>query len=51
MAQYKKRMVHWVANESRLAHVDLELGPDEKRIIVVFQDESCFHANEYKYDA
>ena len=51
MAQYEKRMVHWVANESRLAHVDPELGPDEKRIITVFQDESCFHTNEYKHDA
>jgi hypothetical protein len=51
MAQYDKRMVHWVANETGLARVDPELGPDEKRIIAVFQDESCFHANEYKHDA
>ena len=51
MAQYEKRIVHWVANKSGLARVDPELGPDEKRIIAVFQDESCFHANEYKHDA
>ena len=51
MAQYEKRMVHWVVNESRLVCVDLELRPDKKRIITVFQDESCFHTNEYKHNA
>jgi hypothetical protein len=50
MAQLEKRMVHWVANGSELVHVDLKLGPDEKRVITVFQDESCFHVNEYKRD-
>jgi len=36
MAQLEKRMVHWVANGSELVCVNLELGPDEKRVIVVF---------------
>ena len=50
MAQLEKWMVHWVANGSELVRVDPELGPDKNRVIVVFQDESCFHINEYKYD-
>jgi hypothetical protein len=31
--------------------VDPDLGPNEKRVIAVFQDESSFHVNEYKQDA
>jgi hypothetical protein len=50
MAQLEKWMVHWVMNGSKLVRVDPKLGPDEKRVIVVFQDESCFHVNEYKHD-
>ena len=50
MAQLEKWMVHWVANRSELVCVDPELGPDENRVIAVFQDESCFHVNEYKCD-
>jgi hypothetical protein len=50
MAQLEKRMVHWVVNRSELVHVNLELGPDKKRVIMVFQDESCFYVNEYKCD-
>jgi hypothetical protein len=48
MAQYEKRMVHWVADGPNLVHIDPKLGPDNKRVITVFQDESCFHVNEYK---
>ena len=48
MAQYEKRMVHWVADGANLVRVDPKLGPDDKRVIAVFQDESCFHVNEYK---
>ena len=51
MALYKKNMVQWVTNGSnlsKLVHVDPKLGPDDKRVIVVFQDESFFHINEYK---
>ena len=51
MAQYEKKMVHWIADGPDLVHVDPKLGPDNKRIIAVFQDESCFHVNEYKSDA
>jgi len=36
MAQLEKQMVHWIANRSKLVHVDLELGPDENRVITVF---------------
>ena len=50
MASFERRMVHWEANESGLEHVEPKLGPDEKRIIAIFQDESSFHANEYKQD-
>ena len=50
MAQYEERMVHWVADGPDLVRVDPKLGPDDKRIIAVFQDESCFHVNEYKAD-
>ena len=48
MAQYEKRMVHWVADRTNLVHIDPKLGPDNKRVITVFQDKSCFHMNEYK---
>ena len=47
MAQYEERMVHWVADGPNLVCIDLKLGPDDKRIITVFQDKSCFHVNEY----
>ena len=50
MASFERRMVRWEANESGLEHVEPKLGPDEKRIITIFQDESLFHANEYKQD-
>jgi len=48
MAQYQKKMVQWLPEGSGLVRVDPILGPGEKRIIAVFQDESTFHANEYK---
>jgi hypothetical protein len=48
MALHEKKMVQWVANESGLVCVEPDLGLDEKRVIAVFQDESSFHANEYK---
>jgi hypothetical protein len=51
MAQCEEKMVHWIADGPDLVHVDPKLGPDNKRIIAVFQDESCFHVNEYKSDA
>jgi hypothetical protein len=48
MALHEKKMVQWVVNESRLVRIEPDLGPDEKRVIAIFQDESSFHANEYK---
>ena len=36
MAQYEKRMVHRVADGPNLVHIDLKLGPDDKRVIAVF---------------
>ena len=50
MALHTRRMVTWEPSESKsdLVRVDPDLGPGEKRVIAVFQDESSFHANEYK---
>lgn len=48
MESYQGRMAKWEPQESQLVRIDPVLGPGEKRIIVVFQDESCFHVNEYK---
>jgi hypothetical protein len=51
MALYKKNMVQWVVNGSnsaKLMHIDPKLGLDDKRVIMVFQDKSSFHINEYK---
>lgn len=51
MALHEKKMVQWVVNESNpseLVRVDPKLGPGDKRVIAVFQDESSFHVNEYK---
>jgi hypothetical protein len=51
MALHEKRMVEWIANGSELERVEPKLGPDERRVIAVFQDESAFHVNEYKAEA
>ena len=48
MVKFKKRMVRWEFKDSELEHIEPQLGPGEKRVIAVFQDESLFHANEYK---
>jgi hypothetical protein len=48
MAEYEKAMVKWNLVNSELKREDPILGPGEKRIVPVFQDESSFHANEYK---
>jgi len=48
MAQYQKKMVQWLPEGSGLVRVDPILGPGEKWVIAVFQDESTFHVNEYK---
>jgi len=59
MASLEKRMVQWDVKESEggntgkreLKHTDPRLGPGEKRIIPIFQDESSFHVNKYKSSA
>jgi len=48
MEKYWAKMAIWEMKESKLVQIDPVLGPGEKRIIVLFQDESSFHANEYK---
>ena len=51
MQELEKRMTHWLPQaegSSELVRVDPKLGPGEKRVIAVFQDESSFHANEYR---
>jgi hypothetical protein len=56
MASLDRRMVHWDveeseggnANKRELKRTDLRLGPGEKRIVPIYQDESSFHVNEYK---
>ena len=50
MALHARKMVQWKPSESgsELMRIDPDLGPGEKRVIAVFQDESSFHANEYK---
>jgi len=48
MASFKRRIVCWEFNDSKLKHVEPQLGPGKKRVIAIFQDESSFHMNEYK---
>lgn len=48
MAEYEQHMVKWLPDGPELRHVDLILHPGEQRIVPIFQDESSFHANEYK---
>ncbi|KAI0357255.1 hypothetical protein OH77DRAFT_1422815 [Trametes cingulata] len=50
MAQYERCMVQWIPDETgeKLVPVEPTLEPGEKKIIAIFQDESSFHAGEYK---
>jgi len=48
MEKYWAKMTIWEIKESELVRIDPVLGPGEKRIIALFQDESSFHANKYK---
>ena len=51
MVSFERRMVQWKPEGPGLVCVKPGLGPGEKRIIAVFQDESCFHANDNKQNA
>ena len=46
MAKYERLMAHWIPEGDKLVRVDPVLEPGEKRIIALFQDESCFHVND-----
>ena len=48
MASYEQHMVQWRSEGSGFEHIKPDLGPDEQRVIAVFQDESCFHVNDNK---
>jgi hypothetical protein len=48
MASYERCMVQWKPEGAGLIHIEPDLGPDEKRVIAVFQDKSCFHVNDNK---
>lgn len=50
MALHADKMVCWEPKKSEpgLVRINPILQPGEKRVIAVFQDESSFHANEYK---
>ena len=46
MAEYERAMVKWLPAGSELRREDPILGPGERRVVPIFQDESSFHANE-----
>lgn len=46
MAEYEKRMAHYEGPD--LVCVEPTLGPGKRKIIALFHDESCFHANDFK---
>jgi hypothetical protein len=50
MASFERRMAQWIRKPeyTELVHIEPALGPDEKQIIAIFQDESCFHVNDHK---
>ncbi|SRR6266851_3672495 len=48
MALYKQCMVQWRSEGSGFERIEPDLGPNEQRVIAVFQDESCFHVNNNK---
>jgi hypothetical protein len=50
ITDYQGRMAKWVptGENGELKRIDPILRPGEKEIIAVFQDESCFHANDYQ---
>ncbi|KZT63884.1 hypothetical protein DAEQUDRAFT_747689 [Daedalea quercina L-15889] len=50
MVLYERHMVQWVVegDGSEMVRKDPQLGPGEKRIIALCQDESSLHAGEYK---
>jgi hypothetical protein len=51
MKEFESRMTHYILDGEVLKPIEPVLAPDKKKIIPLFQDESCFHANEYKSSA
>jgi len=51
MALFERCMVQWKPEGLGLMHIEPDLRPGEKRVIAVFQDKSCFHANDNKQNA
>ncbi|KDQ33601.1 hypothetical protein PLEOSDRAFT_164326 [Pleurotus ostreatus PC15] len=47
MAKFEARMTKYKLENGQLIAVPPVLAPGEKELIVLFQDESTFHANEY----
>ena len=48
MALYERRMVQWKPEGVGLVRIKPDLRPEEKRVIAIFQNESCFHVNDNK---
>jgi hypothetical protein len=48
MRKYEAQMTHYVVDGDTLKPIEPDLQPGQKKIIALFQDESSFHANEYK---
>jgi hypothetical protein len=49
MAEYERCMVKWIEKEDGTFEcIEPQLRHGEKRIVPIFQDESSFHAGEYK---
>jgi hypothetical protein len=51
MKEYEARMTHYVLEGTDLQPIEPELQAGQKKIIPLFHDESCFHANEHKSTA
>ncbi|KAJ7939270.1 hypothetical protein B0H13DRAFT_2301032 [Mycena leptocephala] len=51
MAKFEARMTQYKLVDGVLVPVKPVLEPGEKEVIAMFQDECCFHANDYKSSA
>ena len=50
MASFERCMVQWrpEGEGTELVCIELDLGPEEKQVIAVFQDKTSFHMNDHK---
>jgi hypothetical protein len=48
MASFERCMAQWRPKGPGVVRIKPDLRPDKKQIITVFQDKSCFHANDNK---